>query len=829
MAESNIKKKIVSSDKDVSLKFHFYEALTGGKNNQRFLLYHLQRCIETSEYIDIVVSFLMESGVKMLIKDLQKALARGVKIRILTGNYLGITQPSALCMLKSELGEKIELRFYKEKGRSFHPKAYIFRKQNVSEMFIGSSNMSRSALTSGIEWNYHFDTYRDKKNFDEFFSEFENLFYNDSIIITDEVLTQYSKDWKRPALQKDLEKYDTHEQDAESTKIYEPRDAQIEALYALKNTRRDGAEKALIYAATGIGKTYLAAFDSVGFDKVLFVAHREEILKQAAVSFQNVRCSDKYGFFWNDQKDTDSPVVFASSATLGKEEYLNETYFARDYFDYIVVDEFHHAAADQYKRILDYFRPKFLLGLTATPERLDGKNIYELCDYNVPFQIGLQEGINKGYLVPFRYYGIFDETVDYSRVEFKNGTYDKDDLTKEYQVKNRYDLIHKHYLKYRSKKALGFCCSKQHAEEMAEDFCHRGVRAAAVYSNSTGEYSTGRAEALEKLDNGEINIIFSVNMFNEGVDISDIDMVMFLRPTESSTVFLQQLGRGLRKCKGKEFLNVLDFIGNYKKAGVAPFLLSGKPYSRAVAADMQLQDFGFPDDCLVDFDMRLIDLFQEMARREATKEELVHQEYCRIKKLLGEKIPSRVELFTYMEDEIFNICSGMKASPFKRYLRYLKGINELGPELEDVFNGIGNDFLEMLETTAMAKSYKMPVFLAFYNDGDIKMTIDEDDIHRSYKAFYDAANNWRDLERHGRTNDYKKWEKERYVYEAKSNPVKYLLRSEADYFVEQDGVILALNIDLRDVIGLPEFSSQMKDIIDYRTMNYYRRRYEKHI
>ena len=342
------------------------------------------------------------------------------------------------------------------------------------------------------------------------------------------------------------------------------------------------------------------AFDSAKYERVLFVAHREEILKQAAVSFRNVRHSEDYGFFNGKQKDTDKAVIFASVATLGRTEYLSEDFFAPDYFDYLVIDEFHHAVNDQYQRIVNYFKPQFLLGLTATPERLDGKNIYEICDYNVPYEISLKEAINKGLLVPFHYYGIYDET-DYSSLHIVRGRYDEKELNETY-IGNvrRYDLIYKYYMKYRSKRALGFCCSRIHAEEMAKEFCKRGINSAAVYSNADGQYSEDRDKAIEKLLNQEIKVIFSVDMFNEGVDIAALDMVMFLRPTESQIVFLQQLGRGLRISKGKEYLNVLDFIGNYEKAGRAPMLLSGDSNfsKRATYYDMD-----YPDDCIVDFDI----------------------------------------------------------------------------------------------------------------------------------------------------------------------------------------------------------------------------------
>ena len=482
------------------------DVMTGDRNRLMQLYYQLIHSISKAKRIDIIVSFLMESGVRMLLKDLKGALDRGVCIRILTGNYLGITQPSALYLLKQTLGDRVDLRFYNEKERSFHPKAYIFHYENYSEIFIGSSNISRSALTSGIEWNYRFSSLKDQENYGLFYRTFEDLFLHHSVRIDDAELKRYSKNWHRPAAAKDLDRYDESEADPDTKvrMVFEPRGAQIEALCALENARAEGAVKGLVQAATGVGKTYLAAFDSQKYRTVLFVAHREEILKQAAESFRNVRRSDEYGFFDGKSKCTDKPVIFASVATLGNMEYLNDRYFPRDFFQYLVVDEFHHAVTDQYQRIVAYFKPEFMLGLTATPERMDGRSIYEICDYNVPYEISLKEAINKGMLVPFHYYGIYDDT-DYSSLHVVRGRYDEKELNETYIGNvHRHEMIYKYYCKYGSKQALGFCCSREHAEEMAKDFSSRGIQSVAVYSGDQGEYAEERSTAIRKLSDGDI-------------------------------------------------------------------------------------------------------------------------------------------------------------------------------------------------------------------------------------------------------------------------------------------------------------------------------------
>lgn len=825
MAQPDFEEKIENDE----LQIEYTDVMTGDRNRNRFLYYQLKMSILKADKIDIIVSFLMESGVKMILKDLKAALDRGVQVRILTGNYLGITQPSALYLIKKELGNRVDLRFYNDKERSFHPKSYIFHYENVGEIYIGSSNISRSALTSGVEWNYRFNSLSDKKNFSLFYDTFLDLFENHSIVIDDEELTRYSKNWHKPAVSKDLAKYDNLEDDVD-TKVevlFQPRGAQIEALYALEDSRSEGARKGLVQAATGVGKTYLAAFDSAKYKRVLFVAHREEILKQAAVSFKNVRHSDDYGFFFGKQKDTDKSVIFASVATLGRNEYLTEEYFAPDYFDYLVIDEFHHAVNDQYQRIVNYFKPQFLLGLTATPERMDGKNIYEICDYNVPYEISLKEAINKGVLVPFHYYGIYDET-DYSSLHLVKGRYDEKELNETYigNVK-RYDLIYKYYMKYRSKRALGFCCSRQHAEEMAKEFCKRGIESVAVYSNADGKFSEDRDKAIEKLKNQEIKVIFSVDMFNEGVDIASLDMVMFLRPTESPIVFLQQLGRGLRTSKGKEYLNVLDFIGNYEKAGRAPLLLSGgKSFGENTAHDYN--DIEYPDDCIVDFDMRLIDLFKELDKKSLSIKERIKQEFYRVKELLDGKVPTRMELFTYMDDEIYQYCiKHAKENPFRRYMEFLNEMKELSVDEEVIYSGIGREFLALIETTDMQKVYKMPILYSFYNDGNVRLAVRDEDVLVVWKKFFDNGTNWKDFATDISYDDYKAMTDKQHLSKAKSMPIKFLKASGKGFFIDKEGYALAIRDDLKEVIGNEAFKKHMKDILEYRTMEYYRRRYTR--
>ena len=318
-------------------------------------------------------------------------------------------------------------------------------------------------------------------------------------------------------------------------------------------------------------------------------------------------------------------------------------------------------------------------------------------------------------------------------------------------------------------------------------------------------------------------MIFSVDMFNEGVDITTVDMVMFLRPTESPVVFLQQLGRGLRKSAGKKYLNVLDFIGNYEKAGRVRFFLSGNARAFTGSNDPTGRD-DVPDDCLIDFDMRVIDLFAEMDKKHRKILDLVRDEYYRVKEQIGHR-PSRMDLFTYMDDEIYQLAiSHAKDNPFKRYMEFLKSMGELTLDEQRVYGTIGREFINVIETTLMSKVYKMPVLMAFYNGGDVRMEVTEAQLLESWKKFFNDGTNWKDLEPNQTYEQYKSMT-DQHIRKIMQMPVHFLLESGKGFFVEKEGCALALKEEMRDVIGIPGFAEQMGDAIRFRAVDYYRRRY----
>lgn len=842
--------------------------ITGDKTH---LLKGLRESISKAKHINIIVAFLMESGVRLIAENLKNAASRGAVIKILCGNYLNITQPSALILLKDALGEKVDLRFYSNPGKSFHPKAYIFEYNNTTEIYVGSSNLSCSALTDGIEWNYRLDSLSNQKDCEVFKGVFEDLFLNHSYVIDDKEIREYSKNWKKP---KFLQQMITMEKRSGSypepepgetadenntgktgqTKrphVTEPTDAQIEALYELKKSREKGWDKGLVVAATGIGKTFLAAFDSREYRKILFLAHREEILTQAMQTFQKVRPDLKSGVFNGSQKDRSFDVLFASVQTLGKTQYLNSEYFAVDAFEYIVVDEFHHAVANGYRKILEYFTPRFLLGLTATPERLDNKDVFALCDYNTVYEARLSEAIQKGWLVPFRYYGVYDDT-NYDSVLYRNGSYDEAQLEQALSRENRAEAILEHYRKYNSRRALGFCSGRMHACYMAKYFRTKGIPSCAVISGSVadnsyladggsirqGGISSGasdgvlyedvvmdRTEALEKLKSGQIKIIFSVDMFNEGVDIPALDMVLFLRPTESPTVFLQQLGRGLRWDENKKYLNILDFIGNYKNACLIPAFLASSVSAYDSKLDISVSALCeiLPDECFVDFDLQVINIFKRMQQEQMQLEEKIAGEYKRIKEYLGER-PSRLSMYTYFDDKIYAVMHKKKQlNLFADYLSFLKKIGDILPDEEALINTKAHEFLKEIESTKMTKLYKMPLLLSFIKRDKLLPSVGEKEIAGSFRLFYSHKSNSVDLLKDNNTKGFATWADSDYFKLAVDNPIKAFSESAKEFFSYKNGR-LWLSDDLVGFLSNPAFVRHYRDVVDYRTRKFYRER-----
>ncbi len=371
--------------------------------------------------------------------------------------------------------------------------------------------------------------------------------------------------------------------------------------------------------ATGLGKTWLSAFDSREFKRVLFVAHREEILDQAMATYRRIRPEDYLGHYTGDEKHPNANVLFASIQTLSRQTHLDR--FPEDHFDYVVIDEFHHASAATYRRLLQHFQPQYLLGLTATPERSDGADLLELCGGNLVFRCDLGQGITRDLLCPFDYFGVPDE-VDYSNIPWRSRRFDEEALTTAVATISRADNALEQLNLRGGRRALAFCVSQRHADFMAGFLRRNGKRAAAVHSGPT---SDPRTLSLERLQAGELDVVCAVDMFNEGVDLPDLDTVMMLRPTESKILWLQQFGRGLRKASPDKRLAVIDYIGNHRT-----FLLKPQTLFNLSPGDQNIQNLieqyqagtaEIPPGCSVTYDLAAIDILKGLLRSTASSSE----------------------------------------------------------------------------------------------------------------------------------------------------------------------------------------------------------------
>ena len=500
------------------------------------------------------VSFIKKAGLVLLQREIEEALERGVKGRIITSTYQNFTDIGSLEQFYAWQKEydnfecHLDYECFGDNG--FHTKGYLFEYDDSIEFIVGSSNITRFALLKNFEWNVSLVSKDNLNSYSDALIEFE-LIWDKTLELDTKLIEKY-----RLQLDYAIEKWDMDYVNAMDAKI-NPNSMQRKALRELRRYRDTGVKKALIISATGSGKTYLAAFDARNFGakRLLYIVHRESILKDAKESFIKIFGAERtYGFYTGNENSLEADFIFATSNMLGR--HLDS--FKKDEFDYIIYDEVHHVVAETGKKIFEYFEPEFILGLTATPERMDNQDIFTLFDQNVPFELRLRDAINNDLVVPFHYYGIRDQLVDYS-------SKDKMTIAKNIAEQNNIEFIKSQIEKYRKPgeklKCIAFCTNIQSCRLMAEELYEEGYHTISL----TGINDTGvRIKAFKDLqdDNNLLEIICTVDILNEGVDIPQVNMVLFLRPTESQTVFIQQLGRGLRKYPGKDYVTVLDFIGN---------------------------------------------------------------------------------------------------------------------------------------------------------------------------------------------------------------------------------------------------------------------------
>lgn len=643
------------------------------------------------------VSFIKKAGLVLLEKDIQEALRRGVHGKVITSTYQNFTDIESLKTFRKWSQEydtfqcHLDFECFGENG--FHTKGYLFEFQDDVEIIVGSSNITRYALLKNIEWNISLSSKEKATSYQDALAEFDNL-WNQTLELDDNLIDLY-----RFRLDYAIEKWDMDYVSINSLSI-NPNSMQRKALKEIRRYRDMGVDRALVISATGSGKTYLAAFDARNFgaQRLLYVVHRDVILNDAKATFENVFKRDHtYGLFTGKKSELESDYIFASSSMLSR--HLNE--FDPNEFDYIVYDEVHHIVADSGKKIFDYFKPTFKLGLTATPERMDNKDIFGLFDQNIPYELRLRDAILNDLVVPFHYYGIRTKLADYS---------DKDRMSVAKEIARRDNVrfitgeIEKHRPENGKLKCLSFCTNISHCRQMADAFVEQGYVAEALTgSNDTGQ----RIRAFKDLqdDKCSLEIICAVDILNEGVDIPQVNMVLFLRPTESQTIFLQQLGRGLRKYPGKQYVTVLDFIGNNYERSVQIALALGtlgktvyteKSYLKAMISS-DFESLSIPG-VVVDIDeLSKEEIIHYIDNTNFNRRDFLKKDYENFKKYINsDSYPTHMDYLDYdvAPDLIRFIKSSINNGKNKSYYTFL---HKIGEESIPVFSKEEVDILDNIE------------------------------------------------------------------------------------------------------------------------------------
>ncbi|WP_438012319.1 DUF3427 domain-containing protein [Psychrobacter raelei] len=674
--DASLKKSFINKQYNANKNYQAALLTNDKKEGKKFLSTLLKELGECDEFF-ISVAFVTNSGVATIINRLQELERNHVKGKFLVSQYLNFTEPEALRRL-SRFGN-ITLKIA---TNDFHSKGYIFKHGRTNNIVIGSSNLTANALCSNKEWNLKVSSTDDGQLYEQVITEFDKELAS-ARDVTPDFLDEYTEIWSKA---KQFRKQIKIAAQTALNKPVTPNQMQSEALKNLSDLRKSGKNKALIISATGTGKTYLSAFDVQQYQPktFLFIVHRRTIAEEALKTFRKLLGSKiSMGLFSGQSKDLDCDYLFSTVQTISKQENLK--LFNQQHFDYIVIDETHRAGAQSYKAILDYFKPGFLLGMTATPERTDGANIFELFDYNLAYEIRLHRALDEGMLSPFHYYGVTDITINN---EVVNEYSDFNKLTSDERV-NHIIAQSKFYGTDSGEiRGLVFCSSNKISLQLADEFNQRGYKSIALSGASSEDARLDAMKRLESTGSDKIDYIFTVDIFNEGIDIPSINQIIMLRPTQSAIIFVQQLGRGLRKAEGKEYLTVIDFIGNYNNNYLVPIALYGdRSFNKDTIRKLIRSGSNLiPGASTVNFDeIAREKIFESIKNANMQKLADLKKDYEDLKHKTG-RIPMMMDFIKYGSRDPWLFASYAKS--------YLNFINRVEDSYKD---SMSPDFLQLLE------------------------------------------------------------------------------------------------------------------------------------
>lgn len=636
----------------------------------RKVLASIEHELMSCEQFFISVAFITMSGITPLLQTLKELENRGIKGQILTTDYLNFSEPKALKKLNELKNITIKMYATEEAGEGFHTKGYIFKKEEIYKIIVGSSNMTLSALTKNHEWNTKIVSTEEGEYAGEILSEFQELWNSEYALSYEDFIENYTINYNIIKKQREI---------AKASKItsieqyqLQPNSMQLGFISNLQKIRKSGEQRALLISATGTGKTYASAFAlrEENPKKVLFLVHREQIAKQAIESYKKVFGTTKsFGLLSGNAKETECDYLFSTMQMMAKDEVFSQ--FDKEEFQMIVVDEAHRVGAKSYQKIMEYFKPQFWLGMTASPERSDDYDVYQAFHHNIAYEIRLQQALEENLLCPFHYFGITDLWVEGEMEDKELHLKDFNRLTSDARVDYIIDKIEYYGYCGERVKGLVFCSSKKEAVILSEKFNERGYKTVALSGDTSQEK---REKAVERLVSEEaseqLDYIFTVDIFNEGVDIPELNQIIMLRPTESPIVFVQQLGRGLRKAKDKEYVVILDFIGNYKNNFMIPIALSGdRTYNKDNIRRYVLEGERMIPGCsTIHFDeisKRRIFSAIDMANFSDIK--LIKESYQNLKNKLGH-IPTLKDFDQYGEMDVLRIFDNKSLGSYYKFL-----------------------------------------------------------------------------------------------------------------------------------------------------------------